>query len=113
MEQQLEAARSELKNKQVTGVSGAGLVTVVMNGEKEMLSIQIKPECVDPNDLEGLQDLIKDACEQAYAQIATEDPIEPVLSARRDVASIRSLTDSSSIVVTASRQFSARAISGN
>ncbi len=75
MEQQLEAARSELKNKQVTGVSGAGLVTVVMNGEKEMLSIQIKPECVDPNDLEGLQDLIKDACEQAYAQIATEDPM--------------------------------------
>jgi nucleoid-associated protein EbfC len=70
MEQQLETMRSEMKNKQHTGVSGNGLVTVTINGEKEILSIKIKPECVDVNDLEGLQDLIKAACEDAYGKVA-------------------------------------------
>lgn len=68
MEQQLEVARAELKNKRFTGSSGNGLVTVVINGEKELLEITIKPECVDINDLEGLQDLMKAACENAYQQ---------------------------------------------
>lgn len=75
MEQQLEAMQSELKNKQVTGTSGNGLVTVVMNGDKELLQIAIKPECVDPNDLEGLQDLIKAACENGYSQLADNNPM--------------------------------------
>jgi nucleoid-associated protein EbfC len=70
MEQQLEAMRSELKNKQFIGSSGNGLVTVVLNGEKELLEVKIKPECVDINDLEGLQDLIKAAYEAAYKQIS-------------------------------------------
>lgn len=68
-EQQLESARSALKQKQVTGVSGNGLVSVTVNGEKELLSIAIKPECVDAADVEGLQDLIKAACENAYSQL--------------------------------------------
>jgi DNA-binding YbaB/EbfC family protein len=73
MEQQLEMMRSEMKSKQVTGSAGNGLVTVVLNGEKEVLEIKIKPECVDPNDLEGLQDLIKAACEDAYSKLS-DDP---------------------------------------
>ena len=72
MEQQLETMRNEMKNKQVTGVSGNGLVTVTLNGEKELLEIKIKPECVDSSDLEGLQDLIKAACEDAYQKIAQD-----------------------------------------
>lgn len=72
MEQQLESMRSEMKNKQVTGASGNGLVTVVVNGEKELLELKIKPECVDVNDLEGLQDLIKAACDDAYSKL-TDD----------------------------------------
>ncbi|GEM_PF-772879 len=72
MEQQLETMRNEMKNKQVTGSSGNGLVTVVMNGEKELLQIAIKPDCVDVNDLEGLQDLIKAACEDAYSKISND-----------------------------------------
>ncbi len=74
MEQQLEMMRAEMKNKQVTGTSGNGLVTVIINGEKELTQIKIKPECVDPNDIEGLQDLIKAALEDAYKQIA-DDPM--------------------------------------
>ena len=72
MEQQLETMRSELQNKKVTGKSSADLVTVVLNGEKELLEIKIKPDCLDPNDPEGLQDLIKAACEDGYQQLSSE-----------------------------------------
>lgn len=74
MEQQLEMMRSEMKNKSVTGTSGNGLVTVVLNGDKELQQITIKPDCVDPSDLEGLQDLIKAACEDAYQKLGEESP---------------------------------------
>jgi nucleoid-associated protein EbfC len=77
MEQQLEMMRNEMKNKQVSGNAGNGLVTVVMNGEKELLEIKIKPECVDISDLEGLQDLIKAACDDAYSQLSN-DSINPL-----------------------------------
>ena len=73
MEQQLEAMRGEMKSKQFIGTSGNGLVTIVLNGEKELLDVKIKPECVDVNDLEGLQDLIKAAYEAAHKQIS-DDP---------------------------------------
>ena len=74
-EQQFETARNELKTKIVTGTSGNGLVTVTVNGEKELQSIIIKPECVDLADLEGLQDLIKAACENAYQQLGRDDEL--------------------------------------
>lgn len=72
MEQQLEAMRQEQKTKRYTASSGNGLVTLILNGEKELIEIKIKPECIDPNDLEGLQDLIKDAHQQACRQIDSE-----------------------------------------
>jgi len=75
LEEQLEKMRTEKQNQQITGVSGNGLVTVTINGEKELLKIQIKPECVDVNDLEGLQDLIKAACDDAYQKVAQDDPM--------------------------------------
>ncbi|MCL6755831.1 MAG: YbaB/EbfC family nucleoid-associated protein [Candidatus Rhabdochlamydia oedothoracis] len=77
MEQQIETMRHELQNKKVTGTSSANLVTVVLNGEKELLEINIKPECLDPNDPEGLQDLIKAACENAYQQLSSESSSLP------------------------------------
>ena len=80
LEQQMESARTEMKNKSITGTSGNGLVSVVINGEKEMQSITIKPECIDPSDLEGLQDLIKAACENAYQQVSDEDGLPPGFS---------------------------------
>jgi DNA-binding YbaB/EbfC family protein len=74
MEQQLETMRNEMKNKSVIGTSGNGLVTVTLNGEKELQHIAIKPECVDLQDLEGLQDLIKAACEDAYLKLDADSP---------------------------------------
>ena len=72
MEQQLETMRSELKAKSFTASSGNGLVTLTLNGEKELLSLKIKPECVDTNDLEGLEDLIKAAHNKAARQVSND-----------------------------------------
>lgn len=73
MEQQLEAMKQNLKNTSVVGSSGNGLVTVTINGDKEVKEIKIKPECVDPNDLEGLEDLIKAAFDDAHAKLSQEN----------------------------------------
>lgn len=72
MEEQFEKMREEMKAKQLSGSSGNGLVTVVINGEKELQEIRIKPECVDPKDVEGLQDLIKAALQDAYQKAGEE-----------------------------------------
>ncbi|MBS0628034.1 MAG: YbaB/EbfC family nucleoid-associated protein [Verrucomicrobia bacterium] len=72
MQEQLQKMQEEMKNSSFTGVSGSGLVTVVVNGEKNLKKITIKPECVDPNDVEGLEDLIlaafTDAAKKAEAE---------------------------------------------
>jgi DNA-binding YbaB/EbfC family protein len=72
MEEQYEKMREEMKTKEVVGTAGNGLVTVTLNGDKELKSIQIRPECVDVNDLEGLQDLIKAAVQDGYQKIDAE-----------------------------------------
>jgi nucleoid-associated protein EbfC len=67
LQEQLEKMQNELKSKDFTATSGAGLVTVILTGGK-IKEITIKPECVDPSDVEGLQDLIKAACNDAFSQ---------------------------------------------
>lgn len=69
MEEQYEKMQQAMQNTKATGTSGNGLVTVVVNGSKEVVEIKIKPECVDPSDVEGLQDLIKAACDEAYKNL--------------------------------------------
>jgi DNA-binding YbaB/EbfC family protein len=66
MKEQMEEAKEELADTEVTATSGGGMVTVVMNGNKEMQSIKIKPEAVDPDDVETLEDLITAAINKAY-----------------------------------------------
>lgn len=67
--EQFEKMQQEMQNAEFTGVAGNGLVTVVLTGEKQLKSIKIKKECVDPEDVEGLEDLIvaafKDASDKA------------------------------------------------
>ena len=50
--------QEELGEKRVEASSGGGMVTVIVNGRQEVLSINIDKEVVDPDDLEMLQDLI-------------------------------------------------------
>ena len=78
MQEQLMQMHSQLKDTEITGSAGNGLVTVLMNGELELKQIKIKPECVDPEDIEGLEDLIKaafqNAAEKAKAQAMPSVP---------------------------------------
>ncbi|MBS3904601.1 MAG: YbaB/EbfC family nucleoid-associated protein [Simkania sp.] len=72
LEDQVEKMRLQMQAIEFTASSAGGLVTVIINGEKELKRIDIKPECVDPEDLEGLQDLIKSAMDAAYAKLSQE-----------------------------------------
>ncbi|HNA61883.1 MAG TPA: YbaB/EbfC family nucleoid-associated protein, partial [Rhabdochlamydiaceae bacterium] len=55
---QYEKMQEELRQLEASGSAGNGLVTVVLNGEHQIKSITIKPDCIRPDDPEGLQDLI-------------------------------------------------------
>lgn len=68
MQEQMLKAQEELGSKTIEGSSGGGVVTVQVNGHKKVLSIQIKPEAVDPEDIEMLQDLVLTAVNDALTQ---------------------------------------------
>lgn len=75
--EQLNKMQEELQNLEVTGSAGNGLVTIVLNGDHEIKQIKIKPECVDKDDLEGLEALIKAAYQDADKQIKDKTPSTP------------------------------------
>lgn len=69
--------QEKMKSTQVTGSSGGGLVEITINGEHEMVKIKIKKECVDPEDIEGLEDLIRAAHKEAVKKIEKSIPSMP------------------------------------
>jgi len=68
MQEQMLKAQEELGTKVVEGTAGGGVVTVKANGHKKIIDIAIKPEAVDPEDVEMLQDLILTAVNDALTQ---------------------------------------------
>lgn len=74
LQQQLMQAQEEIKNKKVVGTSGGGLVTITLSGEHELLDIQIQKACIDPEDQDGLQDLIRSAYQNAFDQLKESEP---------------------------------------
>jgi DNA-binding YbaB/EbfC family protein len=65
MAEDMEALRVEAS-------SGGGVVSVTMNGKKDLLSLTIKKEAVDPDDLEMLEDLVKAAVNEAARRVDEE-----------------------------------------
>ena len=65
MQEEMIKAQEELGEKTVDASVGGGVVTVKVNGKKELLEVVIKPEAVDPDDVEMLQDLIVSAVNEA------------------------------------------------
>jgi hypothetical protein len=61
MQEQIQKAQEGLKDKTVETTVGGGMVKVVFSGGQELMSIEINPEAVDPEDVETLQDLILSA----------------------------------------------------
>ena len=65
MQKKMAEAQEELGEKKVEGTAGGGMVTVVVTGHKEIVEVTIKPEVVDPDDIDMLQDLVLAATNDA------------------------------------------------
>lgn len=72
MQAQFGQMQEKMKQQEVIGTAGNGLVTLTLSGEHELKKITIKPECVDPSDVEGLQDLIKIAFNDATDKLSKQ-----------------------------------------
>ena len=68
MQAQMAKAEEELENAELKGVAGGGMVEVTINGKKQVLGVSIKPEVVDPDDIEMLEDLIVAAFNEAASK---------------------------------------------
>ena len=72
MQADMQRAQEELKNSEVTGSAAGGMVEITMTGDKEVTAVKIKPEAVDPSDIEMLEDLIVAATNEALRKVEEE-----------------------------------------
>ena len=69
MQEEIRAKQEELENLEYTGTASGEMVTVTMTGKHAITSVKIKPEAVDPDDIEMLEDLIAAAVNSAVAAV--------------------------------------------
>ena len=69
MQEQILALQEDLEQREFTGTAGGGVVSVTINGTRRVLGMEIKPEVVDPEDIETLQDLIMAAFNEAVSNL--------------------------------------------
>ncbi|MBQ8395628.1 MAG: YbaB/EbfC family nucleoid-associated protein [Oscillospiraceae bacterium] len=72
MQEDMAAFQAELEEKEFKASVGGGAVEITMNGKREVLGVNIKPEVVDPDDIEMLEDLIASAVNEVLLNIETE-----------------------------------------
>ena len=68
MQEQMNATQEAIEAKEFIASVGGGVVEAKVNGKKEVIAINIKPEAVDPEDVEMLQDLVVSAVNEALRQ---------------------------------------------
>jgi DNA-binding YbaB/EbfC family protein len=68
MQEQMLKAQEELGTQEIEGSAGGGVVNVVVNGHKKLISVKIKPEAVDPDDVDMLEDLVLTAVNDALTK---------------------------------------------
>ena len=71
LQQQMTRMQEELEEREYEATAGGGVVTAKVNGKKELVALTIKPEAVDPDDVEMLQDTVMAAVNEAL-RTATE-----------------------------------------
>ncbi|MCL1843641.1 MAG: YbaB/EbfC family nucleoid-associated protein [Defluviitaleaceae bacterium] len=69
MQKQMAEMQEALAEKKLEVSAGGGAVKVTINGEKQILDLQISPDVVDPDDVEMLQDLVISAVNEAIRQM--------------------------------------------
>lgn len=72
MQQDMLRMQSELEEKEYSATSGGGMVTAVVTGKHELVRLEIKPEAVDPEDVEMLQDMVVAAINEAMRSADAE-----------------------------------------
>ena len=72
MQRQMEENKKAREEKEFTASSGGGAVEVVVTGKKQVKTLTISPDAVDPDDVEMLQDLILAAINEAMKQVDEE-----------------------------------------
>ena len=72
MQESMLKAQEEIAQMETTGTAGGGMVTATVTGTSTLKSIEIKPDVVDPDDIEMLQDLIVAATNEALRQVEEE-----------------------------------------
>ena len=76
MQDEIRAKQEELEAKEYTGTASGEMVTVTMTGKHEITAVKIKPEAVDPEDIEMLEDLIAAAVNSASASTVDKESEE-------------------------------------
>ncbi len=71
MQEDMAEKQAELEALEYDVAAGGGVVTVKINGKKEILSVKIDPEVIDPDDAETLEDLIVAAVNEAIKKVET------------------------------------------
>ena len=69
MQEDMAALQADLDEREYDISAGGGVVGVKINGKKEILSIDIKPEIVDPDDIETLSDILVAAVNEAIKRV--------------------------------------------
>ncbi len=72
MQRQMEDAQKEIESKEFTATAGGGAVEVTVTGKKELVSLKLAEEIVDPEDIETLQDSIVAAINEAMKKADDE-----------------------------------------
>lgn len=68
MQRKLQEAQEQLAEEEVTGTAAGGMVEVTLKGNKTPVAVTIKPEAVDPDDVEMLEDMVLAALQDAMTQ---------------------------------------------
>ena len=72
MQQEMLRMQEEMENKEYEATVGGGMVKAVVNGKHTVLSVEINPEAVDPDDVEMLQDMVVAAVNEAMRKAESE-----------------------------------------
>lgn len=80
MQEQITELQNDIEERDFSATAGGGAVEVVVTGKKTIKSLSIKPEVVDPEDIEMLQDLIISAVNEAINNVeaTTEDEMNKI-----------------------------------
>ncbi len=76
MQEDMQKKQAELEEKEYEVSAGGGVVKVKINGRREVLSIDISPEIVDPDDIETLSDIMVAAVNEAIKKVNTDSDAE-------------------------------------